>query len=83
MSEFCAVFVRGRDYCHFYHKTFFITVEDFLWKIIGNRIKIQGFNVRQFHPEWPAGRIELVKWIKEVCVAKIYVLTFAFFSGVN
>lgn len=45
----------------------FITVEDFLWKIIRDRIKIHGFHVRQFAPEWPAGRKELVKWIKEVC----------------
>ena len=81
MSKFCAVLVRGRDNSHFYHKTFFITVEDFLWKIIGNRITIQGLNLRPFYPEWPAARLELVKWIKEVCVTKIYMLTFAFFLG--
>ncbi|XP_028397896.1 prostaglandin reductase 1-like [Dendronephthya gigantea] len=42
-----------------------VLMEDIMRHLIGNRLKIQGFIVSQFATEYPAGRKELVKWIKE------------------
>jgi NADPH-dependent curcumin reductase CurA len=41
-------------------------VEDILWPLVGNRIKVQGFNVMQFTSEYPVACRQLVQWIKEV-----------------
>ena len=47
---------------------YFLLVEDILWPLVGNRIKVQGFNVMQFTEEYPAARRQIVHWIKEVRV---------------
>ena len=50
------------------HLNYFVIVEDVLWPLVGNRIKIQGFNVMQFTSDYPVACKHLVQWIKEVRV---------------
>ncbi|XP_046853655.1 prostaglandin reductase 1-like [Xenia sp. Carnegie-2017] len=48
-----------------YNSTEPVFIEEFMMPLIKNRIKIQGLHVHKYFEEWPSGRIELVKWIKE------------------
>lgn len=53
-------------YIHNVHLYNFVTVEDILWPLVGNRIKVQGFNVMQFTSDFPIAGKHIVQWIKEV-----------------
>ena len=54
---------------------YFVLVEDILWPLVRNRIKVQGFNVMQFTEEYPAARRQIVHWIKEVRVVSSWMLS--------